>query len=146
MKIFGASLATFLSLIAAVGASILFIVGAIVAEVKLPEKIDFGVTKINEQKVKKFFSVESKVTEQFNFTASCSNPNLFSASIELPVGSSVSAPIALNNNGTTFISPNVTVGNATLTMRSLVQGNYNCSILPGYNPLLFNITWVSELN
>ena len=113
------------------------------ANITAPLSIIFGQSLIGEENSKTLFIVNSTVTDIIHINSTCANPDIFSAIVTTPTGSSQSQ-FTFTNNGTTNIMPNITVGNVVLKKRSLAQGTANCTLVFGVSPTT-NITYVGEL-
>ena len=143
IKIVFPSLLAFLMIAGGVSAVVVILVISVNALITVPEKIQFPASLIGEENSKILFIVNSTVSDIINISSICDNPHIFSAIIQTPTGSN-SIQFDFKNNGTTFITPNLTIGNVVLKKRSLVQGLANCTLSFGTTPNT-NITFVSEL-
>jgi len=143
-KTFGASFIAFLALAGTALAVTVILTIYVNAAITVPARIVFPPSFINEEQSKILFIINSTVTDVINITSYCTHPDMFSAIVTTPTGSTQSQ-FTFINNGTTFIQPNLTVGNVMLKKRSLAQGIGNCTLDIGVSPST-NITIVGELN
>ena len=135
---------TFLLITGIASATVVMLMVYVNALITVPLNIIFPQSLIGEENQKIIFHVNSTTTDPINITSFCSNPNLFSAILITPIGSSISQ-VNFNNNGSTIITPNLTIGDVMIKKRSLVEGIANCTLIfdPGNNT---NITFVNELS
>ena len=136
-------------LFAGVAFALITITGQAIAEMKMPLTIDIGQRKIGENVEKLLAIVNETITDSLNLTATCLGADSIELLVKFKDVSLAQKTLSLNKNGTTPLTTEagisgISLGNVTIVMNHLKQGQYSCVI----EPVVTNntkITWVPVL-